>query len=232
MKHLLMVISLVLPFALASCGNAEGGKEQASQETENPAEEQPAEAKTVAQSSDGVAVGEKAPDFELKNVDGEMYALDNIKDANGEQPKGYIVIFTCNTCPYAVASEQRIIDLHQKYAPQGYPVVAIQPNDPAAQSGDSFEKMQERAKQMDYPFLYLFDEGQKVYPAYGATRTPEVFLLDMDKVVRYHGAIDDSVRDPEAVEEKFLEKAIETLKKGEAPSPAVTKAVGCTIKTV
>jgi len=233
MRHLILLNTLLLFFALSSCaetGSQAEDNEQAN--TEAAGKEEKAEPKTVAQPADGVAVGEKAPAFELKNVDGEMYALDNIKDANGEKPKGYIVIFTCNTCPYAVASEQRIIDLHNKYATQGYPVVAIQPNDPAAQPGDSFEKMQERAKEMGYPFLYLFDEGQNVYPAYGATRTPEVFLLDADKVVRYHGAIDDSVRDPEAVEEKFLEKAIETLKKGEAPSPAVTKAVGCSIKTV
>ncbi len=233
MRHLIFLSALALCLALTSCGEVPAEEQaEATTATEPEKTEETAEAKTVAQKADGVAVGEKAPGFELKNVDGEMYSLDNIKDANGEQPKGYIVIFTCNTCPYAVASEQRIIDLHNKYAAQGFPVVAIQPNDPAAQPGDSFEQMQERAKEMDYPFLYLFDEGQKVYPEYGATRTPEVFLLDMDKVVRYHGAIDDSVRDPEAVEEKFLEKAIESLQKGEAPAPAVTKAVGCSIKTV
>jgi peroxiredoxin len=233
MRHLILLNALLLCFALSSCADSSADATQGDQaSTEAPAKEETTEAKPVSQPADGVAVGEKAPAFELKNVDGEMYALENIKDANGEQPKGYIVIFTCNTCPYAVASEQRIIDLHNKYATQGFPVVAIQPNDPEAQPGDSFEAMQERAKEMDYPFLYLFDEGQKVYPAYGATRTPEVFLLDADKVVRYVGAIDDSVRDAEAVKEKFLEKALESLKKGEAPSPAVTKAVGCSIKTV
>lgn len=236
MRHLILLNALLLCFALSSCADSSADATQSEQDgqanTEAPAKEEATEAKTVSQSADGVAVGEKAPDFNLKNVDGEMYALESIKDANGEQPKGYIVIFTCNTCPYAVASEQRIIDLHNKYAAQGFPVVAIQPNDPEAQPGDSFEAMQERAKEMNYPFLYLFDEGQEVYPVYGATRTPEVFLLDADKVVRYHGAIDDSVRDEEAVKEKFLEKALESLKKGEAPAPAVTKAVGCSIKTV
>jgi peroxiredoxin len=92
--------------------------------------------------------------------------------------------------------------------------------------------MQERAKEMEFPFVYLFDEGQKVYPQYGATRTPEMYVLDADKVVRYHGALDDNVRDAEGVEEKFTEKAVEALMNGKQPEPAKTKAVGCSIKTV
>ncbi|TXB64194.1 thioredoxin family protein [Phaeodactylibacter luteus] len=217
---------------MAACGSPASEAEGTAAASAPATEEAKAPAKTVAQRAEGVAIGEPAPNFNLKGTDGNSYSLDNIMDGNGEKPKGYIVIFTCNTCPYAVASEQRIIDLHNKYAPQGYPVVAIQPNDPAAQPGDSFEAMQERAKEMGYPFLYLFDEGQKVYPAYGATRTPEVFLLDADKYVKYHGAIDDSVRDAEAVEEKFLENAIEALQNGQTPAPVETKAVGCSIKTV
>lgn len=215
-----------LGFILASCSSPSGEAQEKS--TENTAEK--AEARIVSQRAEGIAVGEQAPDFELKNVDGEIYSLADVKDANGNAPKGYVVIFTCNTCPYAVASEQRIIDLHNTYAPQGYPVVAIQPNDPAIQPGDSFEAMQERAEEKAFPFLYLFDEAQEIYPAYGATRTPEVFLLDADRYVKYHGAIDDSVRDPESVEEKFLENAINALMNNETPHPLVTKAVGCGIK--
>ncbi|WP_246141623.1 thioredoxin family protein [Phaeodactylibacter luteus] len=229
-RHLIPAAALAL--AMAACGSPASEAEGTAAASAPATEEAKAPAKTVAQRAEGVAIGEPAPNFNLKGTDGNSYSLDNIMDGNGEKPKGYIVIFTCNTCPYAVASEQRIIDLHNKYAPQGYPVVAIQPNDPAAQPGDSFEAMQERAKEMGYPFLYLFDEGQKVYPAYGATRTPEVFLLDADKYVKYHGAIDDSVRDAEAVEEKFLENAIEALQNGQTPAPVETKAVGCSIKTV
>ena len=92
--------------------------------------------------------------------------------------------------------------------------------------------MQERAREKNFPFAYLFDDGQKVYPQYGATKTPHVFLLDADKVVRYIGAIDDNARDETAVEEKFLENAIEALMKGNSPDPETTKAVGCSIKTV
>ena len=180
----------------------------------------------------GVKVGDKAPEFTLKNVDGKEYSFKNIKDANGNDPKGFIVIFTCNTCPVAKANERRIIDLHNEYASKGYPVVAIQPNDPSLKPGDSFEAMQAYAKEKNYPFLYLFDDGQKVYPQYGATKTPEVYLVDKDLTVRYHGAIDDSARDAEYADEKFVEKAIEALEKGQDPSPSTTKAIGCGIKSL
>ena len=181
--------------------------------------------------TNGVKVGDKAPMFNLMNVDGKEYSFDNIMDANGNKPKGYIVVFTCNTCPVAQANEQRIIDLHSKFAPKGYPVVAIQPNSPEAKPGDSFEAMQSNAKQKGFEFLYLFDEGQKVYPKYGATRTPEVFLVDQDLVVRYHGAIDDSARDEDGVSVRFLENAIMAVDGGKDPDPSTTKAVGCGIKT-
>ena len=173
----------------------------------------------------GYNVGDKAADFKLKNVDGRSYGLSDVKDA-----KGYIVVFTCNACPYAKGYEQRIIDLHKKYASQGYPVIAINPNDPGVQPGDSYDKMVARAKEKSYPFWYLFDEKQEVYPQYGATKTPHVFLLDKDRTVRYIGAIDDSPEDASTVEVKYLENAIEALKAGKSPEPSVTKAIGCGIK--
>ena len=185
---------------------------------------------TIGSMNDGVGVGDKAPAFDLPNIDGKRYSFENIKDANGNKPKGYIVIFTCNTCPYAQANEQRIIDLHTRYAPKGYPVVAIQPNSAAKSPGDSFEKMKSNAKNKGFGFLYLYDEKQEVSPKYGATKTPEVYLVDANLTVRYHGAIDDSVRDPDAVEEKFLENAIAALENNEKIAPAETKAIGCGIK--
>lgn len=170
-------------------------------------------------------VGEQAADFSLKNVDGSMVSLKDYKGVNG-----YIVIFTCNTCPYAVMYEDRIIELHNKYASQGYPVVAINPNDPSVKSGDDFASMQQRAKEKNFPFKYLFDEGQKVYPLFGAVRTPHVFLLDANRYVRYIGAIDDNAQNPSEVSAKYLENAIAALKAGNNPDPSETKAIGCTIK--
>ena len=173
----------------------------------------------------GYQVGDTAEDFNLKNVDGKMVTLNDYKNANG-----YIVVFTCNGCPYAQAYEQRIIDLHNKYASQGYPVIAINPNDPNLASADSYDKMQARAKQKKYPYVYLMDEKQDVFPKFGATRTPHVFLLDKNKVVKYIGGIDDNADDASAVTIKYVEIAIEALKAGKNPDPNLTKAVGCSIK--
>ncbi len=232
-KYFNLMLTLALAFWTLAC-NANNSADQQAENTQSEtvdAEEAP-KAQTIAQPANGVGVGDKAPEFNLKNIDGEYYSFDNIKDANGETPKGYIVVFTCNTCPFAVANEERLISLHNEYAPKGYPVVAIQPNDPNIQPGDSFEAMQERAKEKDFPFLYLFDEKQEVFPAYGASKTPEVYLVDADgMIVRYHGAIDDSVRDAQGVEKKFVEMAIEAIENGKDPEPATTKAIGCGIKS-
>lgn len=173
----------------------------------------------------GYKIGDKAEDFRLKNVDSKMVSLKDYKNV-----KGYIVIFTCNHCPFAKAYEQRIIDLHKKYAPLGYPVIAINPNNPAINPEDSYENMQARAEQKNYPFVYLFDEGQQVYPKFGATRTPHVFLLSNDLEVMYIGAIDDNSQNSSAVKNKYVENATSALMKGEKPNPAETKAIGCGIK--
>lgn len=176
----------------------------------------------------GYQVGDKAMDFKLKNVDGRFVSMSDYPDA-----KGFIVIFTCNHCPYAVAYEDRMIAIDKKYKEKGFPMIAINPNDPEVVPADSYEKMQERAKEKGFTFPYLFDEGQKVYPVYGATRTPHVFLLERqgkDLVVAYIGAIDDNHQDASAVEEKYLENAIKALLAGKKPSPDFTRAIGCTIK--
>lgn len=176
----------------------------------------------------GVKPGDEAPAFSLKNVDGKMVSLSDYANQ-----KGVIVIFTCNHCPYSVAYEDRIIALDRKYKPMGWPVVAINPNDPAVQPADSFEKMQERAREKGFTFPYLFDEGQKIFPQYGATRTPHVFLLQNDGgkfIVRYIGAIDNNYEDADKADVKYVELAIAALEAGKKPSPEVTKAIGCTIK--
>jgi len=176
--------------------------------------------------SNGYHIGDKTVDVELKNIDGNMVKISDMQDVNG-----YIIVFTCNHCPYAVFYEDRLIELHNTYAPQGYPVIAINPNDPEVQPLDSFEEMVKRSEEKSFPFVYLFDEKQEIYPQFGATKTPHVFLLDKERVVQYIGAIDDSARDEEAVEVKFLENAIHALQNGEKPEPTITKAIGCSIKS-
>ena len=173
----------------------------------------------------GYQPGDKATDFKLKSVDDKMYSMSDYKDA-----KGFIVVFTCNHCPFAVKYEDRVIELAKKYKSKGYVLLAINPNDPSVVPEDSFEKMKERAKEKGFTFPYLFDEGQKIFPQYGATKTPHVFLLDKNLIVKYIGAIDDNVEDASAVKEKFLENAIATLEKGQEPEVPLTKAIGCSIK--
>jgi peroxiredoxin len=180
---------------------------------------------TVLAQTSGYKIGDVATDFELMGTDDKVHSLSDFEDVNG-----YIVIFTCNHCPYSKAYEDRIIALQAEYGPQGYPVIAINPNDPAVNEEDSFEKMKVRAKEKGFNFPYLFDDGQTVYPQYGATRTPHVFLLDKERVVRYIGAIDDNVSNEDEVKDQYLINAIEALKKGKSPKPAKTKAIGCSIK--
>jgi glutathione peroxidase-family protein len=147
-----------------------------------------------------------------------------------KKAKGFIVVFTCNSCPFAVKYEDRVNELAKKYTSQGYILLAINPNDPAVQPADSYELMKERAAAKGFVFPYLFDEGQKVYPQYGATKTPHVFLLDKKRVVKYIGAIDDNADNASMVKEKYLENAIAALEKKMDPTPATTKAIGCSIK--
>jgi peroxiredoxin len=175
--------------------------------------------------SNGYKVGDKARDFNLKNVDGKQVSLAGIKKA-----EGYIVVFTCNHCPFAKAYEDRIIALHNKYAAKGYPVVAINPNDKDLEPSDSYENMQKRAKEKKYPFAYLYDETQEIARTYGAMRTPHVYLLDKSMTVRYIGAIDDNSEDASAVKEKYLENAVDALLAGKPVPTAETKAIGCGIK--
>jgi peroxiredoxin len=173
----------------------------------------------------GYGVGDTAQDFKLKNVDDSYVSLSAIPEA-----KGYIVVFTCNHCPYAKAYEQRIIELHKKYAPLGFPVVAINPNDKDVQPADSFDNMKKRAKEKSYPFHYLYDETQEVAKAFGATRTPHVFILDQNKVVRYIGAIDDNSEDAASVREHYVGTAVDALLAGKEVATKETKAIGCGIK--
>lgn len=172
--------------------------------------------------------GDTAPDFKLKNVDGKEVSFNSFPKA-----KGYIVVFTCNTCPYAVGYEQRIIDLDNKFRPQGYPVIAINPNDPEASTADTFDKMQELAKNKKYPFPYLFDAGQKITDQYGAKRTPHLFIVSKTakgNVVEYVGAIDNDPEGNNAQKTKYAEDVIAALKSNQKPAITQTKEIGCTVK--
>lgn len=176
----------------------------------------------------GYDIGDIVTDVSLLNVNNNMVSFADYPNA-----KGFIVIFTCNTCPYAVASEDRIIALDKEFKDKGYPVIAINPNNPDVQPDDTFELMQKKAKDKGFTFPYLFDESRSVYAQYGATKTPHVYLLnkeDAGLVVKYIGAIDDSVRNAQSVKERFLANAINALLAGKEIETTKTRAIGCSVK--
>lgn len=176
----------------------------------------------------GYKVGDKAANFKLKNVNDKMVSMADYKDT-----KGIIVVFTCNHCPFAKKYESRIMDLDKKYKSQGFPVIAISPNDPVVEPDDSYTNMQKLAKEKGYLFPYLFDETQTTAKEYGATKTPHVYLLAKEKgeyIVKYIGAIDDNSDDASAVKEKYVENAIANIMAGKLVTPSTTKAIGCGIK--
>jgi len=178
--------------------------------------------------SQGYKVGDYATDFKLKNVDGRMVSMTDFPDA-----KGFIIVFTCNHCPFSIAYEDRINALNKKYNSLGYVVIAINPNDPAVNAADSYDNMIIRAKDKSFTFPYLFDEGQKVFPVYGAIKTPHVFVLkrtDKGMQVKYIGAIDDNYEDATAVKNKYVEDAVNALLNNKNPKIDFTKAIGCGIK--
>lgn len=183
----------------------------------------------VLPENDGLSVGDKAVDFNLKNIDGTTVSLTSKKDV-----KGYILVFTCNTCPYSVMYEDRIIALHEEFAPKGYPVLAIQPNDPVASPGDSFDNMKLRASEKGFEFPYLMDETQQITKAYGATNTPHVYVLEKKGAdhfeVAYIGAIDNNTRSAENADKHYVKDAVESLMSGKSVPTKSTKAIGCTIK--
>jgi len=182
----------------------------------------------VSKGITGYAIGDVATDFSLKNIDDAMVSLADYKSA-----KGFIVIFTCNHCPYSVAYEDRIIALDKAYRSKGYPVIAINPNNAKSYPEDSFDNMKVRAKEKGFTFPYLFDNGQKIYPQYGATKTPHVYILEKTSngnIVRYIGAIDNNYKDAASADEKYVEDAVNALLKGEKVPVEVTKAIGCSIK--
>jgi peroxiredoxin len=171
-----------------------------------------------------IKLGTQAPSFELPGADGFDHSLDDYRDA-----KLLALVQYCNHCPYVLAWEDRLIDLTRDHAGRDLRVVAVNSNDVARYPEDSFERMKERARELDLPFDYLFDESQALAHALDAECTPEVFLFDEARRLRYHGAIDDS-RDETTVTKNYLREAIEALLAGQEPLVAETESVGCTVK--
>lgn len=172
-------------------------------------------------------IGNSAPmkDAKMKNVDGRELS---IADVSGE--RGTLVIFSCNSCPWVKAWEDRIASIGNVYQKKGLGVIVINSNDPKNMAEDSFEIMQTRAKERGFAFPYVVDATSNVARAFGATRTPEVFLFDKNARLVYHGVIDDNAKEARKVEKHYLRDALEALIAGREIPMKETKALGCTIK--
>ena len=176
----------------------------------------------------GLKPGDPAAPFSLKSVDGIIVSL-----ADYNNQRGVIMVFTSNLCPFSKAYEQRIIQLHRRFANMGFPVVAINSNSPVISPDDSFSQMKQLSDEKDYPFPYLKDENQEVCKIYGATRNPQIYLLEKSSSgfkVAYVGAIDNNSLDPRSASEHYVENAIIALLRGLRPEPSITKPIGCIIK--
>jgi len=170
-------------------------------------------------------IGDQAPHFQLPGVDGHNGSLEEFAG----RPL-LVVIFSCNHCPYVQAYEDRMISIQRDYRAHGVQLVAINSNDDANYPQDSFDAMVQRAKDKAFNFPYLRDANQAVAKAYGATHTPQLFVFDHGRKLRYTGKIDDNWQNPAAVKKPYLREALDALLKGAAPAEAETHAIGCTIK--
>jgi peroxiredoxin len=171
-----------------------------------------------------IALGTEAPQFDLQGVDGQNHALEDYGDADV-----LVLIQSCNHCPYVQAWEGRMIELQRDFGDRGVRIVAVNSNDTDSYPEDSFDEMRARAEREGFNFDYLYDESQEVARELASERTPEVFVFDGDRRLRYHGAIDDS-RDEGAVSQRYLRDALEAVLAGREPEVTETPAVGCTVK--
>ncbi|MBF0285578.1 MAG: thioredoxin family protein [Magnetococcales bacterium] len=170
-------------------------------------------------------LGAPAAPFNLPAAVGGTRSLENYREA-----KALVVMFLCNHCPYVQAVEDRIIALAKEMTPLGAAFVAISPNDAVTYPEDSFPNMKQRAQEKGYPFDYLFDASQQTAKAYGAVCTPDFFLFDAERKLRYRGRLDDSPRNPTAVRRQDLKEAIQEILSGRTPSVQQAPCMGCSIK--
>lgn len=164
------------------------------------------------------------PDYKMKDVRGKEVSLNEAKTK-----KGLLVIFSCNTCPYVKLSESRILEYSNFCLKNNIGCILVNSNEAQRNEDDSFTEMQGYYKTKGLKCFYTVDEKSLLADAFGATRTPQCFLFDAKGLI-YKGAIDDNVKDPSAVKEAYLKKALEALNSGKTPELQQTKSIGCTIK--
>ena len=183
---------------------------------------------------DELAIGDKAPltEFKMTNIDGQDWSLVDLAGENGT-----LVIFTCNTCPFVVGREGRSEGWEGRYneviafaRENGIGSVLVNSNEAKRKGDDSFEEMKQHAREAGYIAPYVVDAGHKLADGFGARTTPHTYLFDGDFRLVYRGSIDDSVNSAADVKERYLEDAITKMVAGKKVKPAITKAIGCSIK--
>lgn len=170
-------------------------------------------------------LGSAMPEFSLPGTDGNTYTQEYFSNASVS-----VVVFTCNHCPYVKGSDQELLSLLHDYQEKGVKAVLISSNDTVQYPDDSFEHMKQKAKELEFPAPYCFDESQEVARAFDAQCTPECFVFDDTGTYVFHGSINDSPRDPAGVRTHVLKEALDSLLQGKKPEPAWTPARGCSIK--
>lgn len=170
-----------------------------------------------------LSIGDRAPTFVLPGTDGRQHAY------GGEDENATVVIFTCNHCPYALAWEERLLQVGRDYAHHGVRFLAINPNDAERKPADSFENMKARLAENPWPFPYLRDESQEVARAYGALTTPDVYVFNADGELVYRGAPDADYED-DAQNARWLRDALDSVIDGKTPQTSETESVGCSVK--
>ena len=164
-------------------------------------------------------------DLELADISGK-----NITLANAKGDAGTLVVFSCNTCPWVIRWEDRYVSLANTYAQKGIGMIAVNSNAARFGGEDSLEEMLEHAKNNGYNFPYAQDPESELASAFGATKTPHIYLFNGDDKLVYRGAIDDNAKNAKEVDEPFLANAIDALLAGNPINPQTTKALGCSIK--
>jgi peroxiredoxin len=170
-------------------------------------------------------LGDSAPRFDLPGIDGKNHSLSSFEDK-----KVLVVIFSCNHCPYVLGWEGRLMEIQREYESKGVQLIAINANETKNYPEDSFDKMVIHAKENKFNFIYLRDEDQSVAKAYDAACTPEVYVFDAGRRLRYHGRVDDNYKDEKAVKSHDLKNALDDLLNNQPVKTPETPALGCSIK--
>ncbi len=176
---------------------------------------------------DPLPIGSSVPkaDVKMKTTNGKEVTLNEAKSKNG-----LLVMFSCNTCPYVKKNQERTIEACSFAAKKGIGVVILNSNEGGRDGGDSYEEMQSYAKNQNYQWSYAVDKNSELADAFGASRTPEVFLFDKAGKLVYHGAIDDNPGDAGSVSRKHLMVAMDEMLEGKDVSVKQSRSVGCGIK--